>query len=69
MRILAIGGIRDRQIREGIDADVLEAEMLTFGGSAVVVDRERAFGQQTNGLGHRGLTQSTKRGMSKTVCR
>jgi hypothetical protein len=45
MRIITMGSICDREVREGIDADVLEAKTLELGGGTVVIDWEGAFGQ------------------------
>lgn len=43
MRIFPVGGICNGQVREGINTDILEAVVLKFGGSAVVVDGERTL--------------------------
>ena len=45
MRVVAVGSIRNGEVREGIDTDILKAKMLALGFSRVVIDRERAFGQ------------------------
>lgn len=45
MRIIAMSSICDREVGEGIDANVLTAEMLELGCGTVMIDREGAFGQ------------------------
>lgn len=45
MRIFSVGCVCDGKFGEGINTDILEAVVLKFGGSAVVVDGEGTLGQ------------------------
>lgn len=45
MRVVTVGSIGNREVREGIDTDIFKAKLLALGFSRVMIDRERAFGQ------------------------
>lgn len=69
MGIFPIGGVCDRKIGEGIDANVFQTKLLSLGLCAVVIHREGTLGKHSDRLGDGGLTQTTERRMRKAMGR